>query len=129
MADALPEYQYNLEDHLGNVRMTFTTNVDAETFTATGELSTQAAESDIFSNYSPVDRDVFDHTNSSATYRYAQLLHGGHNSQVAWAKSLSVMPGDTIKAEVYAKYQALENPGEGLAGFAAALTSAFGLKR
>lgn len=125
-ANTLAEYQYHLKDHLGNVRLTFTTKDQVETFTATSEIATQSTESNIFSNYNPTDRDLFDHTDAGTTYTYAQLLHGGHNSQIALAKSLSVMPGDTIKAEVYAKYQELENPGAGLTGFAAALTSAFG---
>jgi RHS repeat-associated protein len=126
MTGAEPEYQYHLKDHLGNVRVTFTTKDEIEEFPANGELSNQLAESNRFDNYSPTEKELFNHTEGETTYRYAQLLHGGHNSQVAWTKSLSVMPGDTIKAEVYAKYQELVNPGSGLAGFAAALTSAFG---
>jgi RHS repeat-associated protein len=126
MTGTEPEYQYHLKDHLGNVRLTFTTKDKVETFTATSETATQPAEENVFNNYNPIDRDLFDHTDSLTAYTYAQLLHGGHNSQIALAKSISVMPGDTIKAEVYAKYQELVNPGEGLDGFAAALTSAFG---
>ena len=37
--NAIPEYQYNLKDHLGNVRLTFTTKDDIETTTATLETA------------------------------------------------------------------------------------------
>lgn len=36
MLDGVPEYQYHLKDHLGNVRLTFTTKNEVEETTATG---------------------------------------------------------------------------------------------
>ena len=127
-ADLEAEYQYHLKDHLGNVRMTFTTKPESEAFTATLEAGTQAQETNAFKNYHRVDWDLFDHTDAAGTvYTYSQLLHAGNNSQVGLAKSFSVMPGDTIKAEVFVKYQNLISNTSGLSAFATALTSAFGL--
>ena len=128
MSGSLPEYQYHLKDHLGNVRMTFTTKPESEVFKATLETGTQPQETNTFRNYHRVDWDLFDQTDAAGTvYTYSQLLHGGNNSQVGLAKSFSVMPGDTIKAEVFAKYQNLTSSTSGLSAFATALTDAFGL--
>jgi hypothetical protein len=60
-------------------------------------------------------------------YTKAQMLNGGSGSQVGLAKTLSVMPGDTIKAEVYAKYLGAEGGSTDLSTFGAALLSAFNL--
>jgi hypothetical protein len=38
------EYQYHLKDHLGNVRVTFTTKDEEEKTTATYEVATRATE-------------------------------------------------------------------------------------
>src|SRR5690606_32942280 len=99
-----PEYQYHLKDHLGNVRITFTSKDETDTYTATLEDDTQATEQATFKNYSRVTADIYDHTDAGTTYDKAQLLNGGNNSQVGLTKSLAVMPGDTVSAEVYAKY-------------------------
>jgi RHS repeat-associated protein len=122
-----PEYQYNLKDHLGNVRLTFTTQPGKDTYTATFEANTQATEQATFRNYSQNNFDLFDHTDAGTVYTYSQLLNGGNNSQVGLAKTLSVMPGDTIKAEVYAKWRNLTSTAGNLSSFATALTGAFGL--
>jgi RHS repeat-associated protein len=122
-----PEYQYHLKDHLGNVRLTFTSKTSSDIYTATLENNTQAVESATFRNYSRNNFDLFDHTDAGATYTYSQLLNGGNGQQIGLAKTFSVMPGDTIKAEVYAKYRNLSSTASNLSGFALALTSAFGL--
>jgi RHS repeat-associated protein len=128
LKDSSPEYQYHLKDHLGNTRLTFTTKSQREEFTATLETGTQEEETNTFKNYHRVDWDLFDHTDATGTvYTYSQLLHAGNNSQVGLGKSFSIMPGDTIKAEVYAKYQNLTSNTSGLSEFATALTGAFGL--
>ena len=128
-SNSAPEYQYNLKDHLGNVRMTFTTKEEQDTFTANYEIGSQPAEATVFQNYSHNNFDIFDHTDSAgAVYTYSQLLNGGNNSQIGLAKSFSVMPGDIISAEVYAKYHTIPSaPNGNLTAFASALTGAFGL--
>jgi len=101
-----PEYQYHLKDHLGNVRMTFTTVPDHEIDTATLEtshLSEDAAKFLRVSSAKRVNAAIFDHTNDDAA-GYSQRLNGSADEKFGLARSLSVMPGDTVKAEVYAKY-------------------------
>ena len=54
-----------------------------------------------------VNTSLFDRTNGVApttTTGYAQRLNGTANEKYGLAKSLSVMPGDVINAEVFAKY-------------------------
>jgi RHS repeat-associated protein len=104
------EYQYHLKDHLGNVRMTFTTKDDTDSGTATYE--TANADQGKFlrnENAKLVYSTLFDHTNDpaggvSATSGYAERLSGRENEKYGLARSLSVMTGDVVRAEVYAKY-------------------------
>jgi RHS repeat-associated protein len=100
------EYQYHLKDHLGNVRMTFTTKHEEESAVATLETANLASESSEFQrvdNAKRVQSPLFDHTNGAAP-GYAQRLNGTTNERYGLAKSLSVMPGDTINMEVFVKY-------------------------
>jgi len=121
------EYQYHLKDHLGNVRVTFTTKDTQDIYTATLEDNTQSTEQNQFSQYSRVTNDLYDHTDAGTSYNKVQLLNGGNNSQVGLTKTLSVMPGDIITAEVYAKYFGTTGASGNMAAFASALLSAFGL--
>jgi RHS repeat-associated protein len=101
-----PEYQYNLKDHLGNVRVTFTTKQDIEAKTATFEAANASAERPDFLRYSNARRiqaAIFDHTNGSST-GFSQRLSGSANEKYGIGRSISVMPGDVIDMEVYAKY-------------------------
>ncbi|HTF16569.1 MAG TPA: Ig-like domain-containing protein, partial [Chryseolinea sp.] len=122
-----PEYQYMLKDHLGNVRVTFTSKQTVETFAATMETGTQSQEQDDFSNYSSTVNDLLDHTDAGTAYNRVLVLNGGYNGQVALGKSFAVMPGDVVSAKVYAKYTGSAGQASQLGSFAAALTSAFGL--
>jgi RHS repeat-associated protein len=107
------EYQYNLKDHLGNVRITFTTKDDIQVSTATLETANVTTEHGQFLNYDEaikINSLWFDHSHRTAggasnTTQYATRLMGGNtNSTIGLAKSLSVMPGDKIDIEVFAKY-------------------------
>jgi RHS repeat-associated protein len=105
-----PEYQYHLKDHLGNVRMTFTTKDEIKESEATYEPANYTSEVSNFlrvDNARKVQSHLFDMTNGaypSTTPGYAQRLAGTQNEKYGLAKSLSVMPGDTIRMEVFAKY-------------------------
>jgi RHS repeat-associated protein len=106
MTGTSPEYQYHLKDHLGNVRVTFTTKIEVDSPVATMETANEEVEGKEFLYYDEavkVDFELFDHTNQGLTY-YSTRLNGTANERTGLAKSLSVMPGDVIKAEVYAKY-------------------------
>lgn len=115
------EYQYHLKDHLGNVRMTFTSKRVVDNPVATMETANATAEHSEFLYYDEavkINSSIFDHTNSGAT-QYATRLTGLTNHRYGLAKSISVMPGDTVLATVFAKYlerdTTLWNNGNGLA--------------
>lgn len=107
---ATAEYQYHLKDHLGNVRVTFTTKPETEALTANYEQSNEEVEINQFQrseNVRKVSSHLFDRTNDAnpiTVSGFAQRLSGGPNERYELARSLSVMPGDKIRAEVYAKY-------------------------
>jgi RHS repeat-associated protein len=100
------EYQYHLKDHLGNVRVTFATTTESESATGTLESSNLATEQSQFLRYQTAKRvnsSLFDRTNGAAT-GFSERLNGSANEKYGLAKSISVMPGDVINMEVYAKY-------------------------
>src|SRR5690606_3872388 len=104
------EYQYHLKDHLGNVRLTFTTKSDTELGTGTLEPENSDEEYATFVRYGnarKVQSYLLDRSKGispTTTPGYAQRLSGGTNEIYGLGRSLSVMPGDTVRAEVYAKY-------------------------
>lgn len=127
------EYEYSIADHQGNTRVVFSSvSPAARQYTATFETGTQVNEQATFQNYptggNHSSLELFDHTDfTGSAYTYSQLLNGGNNSQVGLAKSFKVYPGDKVKIEAYAKYYNPQSTSSNLNGFAAALTSAFGL--
>lgn len=119
------EYQYHLKDHLGNVRTTFTTKDEVEDSKATLETANANLEGSQYLNYDGAKRInsfLFDHTNNTtdpstvpqgtgqgnaneiAYGGYSARLSGTANERIGLARSLSVMPGDKISMEVFAKY-------------------------
>ncbi|MEM6526296.1 MAG: RHS repeat-associated core domain-containing protein, partial [Bacteroidota bacterium] len=109
-------YEYYLKDHLGNTRVTFTTNPKEIEFTANYE-SNPAVPDDLslfenVDNTTITSNDLFDHTDEAGnTYTHTQLLTGGLNSQVGSVIAIPVGMGDTLNAEVFAKYK--DNNGNG----------------
>jgi RHS repeat-associated protein len=103
---ASPEYQYHLKDHLGNARLTFTSKVEVVSETSTLEdasLTTEQSQFLRYANAKRVNATILDKTNG-ASIGYAERLNGSTNEKYGLAKSISVMPGDVINIEVYAKY-------------------------
>ncbi|SHG63097.1 RHS repeat-associated core domain-containing protein [Chryseolinea serpens] len=125
------EYQYHLKDHLGNIRLTFTTKDETETVLATLEPDHVDDDRANFLYYDEailVKNNWFDHTNNTPTPEHddpddkkdtgwgatsgtsTRLTgtdydgDGVKDDQYGLARSISVMPGDEVKMEVYAKY-------------------------
>jgi RHS repeat-associated protein len=71
------------------------------------EQANRLAESDQFFRYDRVrivnSSALFDHTNGTANGSSIRLS-GGENEKTGLVKTLSVMPGDVVNMEVYAKY-------------------------
>lgn len=107
MTGQTPEYQYFLKDHLGNVRTTFTTKEEeTESVLATLETANETNDRGYFLKYDDVrtvNHALFDHTNTGDT-KYAVRLTGTEEEMYGLARSISVMPGDKVKASVFAKY-------------------------
>jgi RHS repeat-associated protein len=105
--NATPEYQYNLKDHLGNVRVTFTTKDETDVSLATMETANVNTEKNQFLYYEEavkVNQPIFDHTNQGPTYYSTRLTGGNTNAKYGLTKTLSVMAGDVVNLEVFAKY-------------------------
>jgi hypothetical protein len=80
LGEQAPEYQYHLKDHLGNVRLTFTSANTSEAITATLESAAATQDRANFLRYDNAKRInayLFDRTNGSApstTTGYSQRL-------------------------------------------------------
>ncbi len=107
LEDGTPEYQYHLTDHLGNVRLTYTTASDADltsTYMATMETAARTLEEATFDNISSTAYTdaVF---NKTAGGSISARMNGmDANRTMGPAMSLHVMPGDDITMDVWAKY-------------------------
>lgn len=116
------EYQYAIGDHQNNTRVVFTSvTPEADDPETSFETSTNSD----FGNY--INRSSLPVMNRTPSGTYSQLLNAGYNSQVGATRNIKVYPGDKIKAEAYAKYWNTTSTTGNLAGFAAALTGAFGV--
>ncbi|MGD1958295.1 MAG: RHS repeat-associated core domain-containing protein [Fulvivirga sp.] len=105
------EYQYYLKDHLGNNRVTFTTNPKEIDFKLNYESNTADPDDEaLFDNLQNVItadvHDRVDAANESFNHNQVQLLNGATNGVVGSILTIPVGPGDKVSAEVYAKYLA-----------------------
>jgi len=116
------EYQYYLKDHLGNIRVTFTTKALTSTsVSANFETPTNAN----FLNHTFISTyDLVDHTDAGQTYSKVQWLTGVGNGRVGLAKTYDVMPGDEITASAYCKYMNISST-VNANGLIASLANAF----
>lgn len=94
-------YEYHLKDHLGNVRLTFTTKDERPKSTATFE--TETADFLYYDEAVKINSEIFDHTEAGSTF-YSTRLNGTSSERYGVAKSLSVIPGDTVNMRVFVKY-------------------------
>lgn len=103
-----PVYEYFLKDHLGNVRVTFSTEKEIEESLASVEEDKIPDERSQFLNFDNVRKvisRIADKTNDATGQDgYAVLLRGGPKEKIGLGKSLQLMPGDKVHMEVFAKY-------------------------
>ncbi|UII27588.1 DUF6443 domain-containing protein [Fulvivirga maritima] len=99
------EYQYDLTDHLGNTRVSFTTKPKTVQFSLNYEELGED-DMDLFENVETEDNDLYDHTDvKGETYTKTQMLDGTEGKQVGSVIAIPVAAGDAINAKVYAKYE------------------------
>jgi RHS repeat-associated protein len=98
-------YQYFLSDHLGSTRVILGTVTDVYSSLATLESSAPDEQSKFlyYDEAVKIDFDLFNHTQGTST-KYSARLNGTEAERTGLAKSLSVMPGDTVRMDVWAKY-------------------------
>ena len=90
------DYQYHLKDHLGNVRVTFSTEAENYEMDATMEDSN---EQTMFSNYAATADGAIANSGTHV-FRNSNTSNGG----LGMNTFLGVNKGDTIKASAYAYY-------------------------
>jgi RHS repeat-associated protein len=108
------EYQYQIKDHLDNIRLTFTTKTETSELKATMEDSGLAnasnprvQEMENFNNLFETEMQNvsqwLNHTSSNSGN--AIYLDGSPNRTVGPYTILKVYPGDKVRMKVYAKYE------------------------
>ncbi len=95
------QYQYHLKDHLGNVRVSFTTQPTTSLYQATMELTNVTLEESTFGNVSSTRQ--LDEANSCNDSRSSRL-NAAQNRIVGPTISLQVMAQDTVRIETYSRY-------------------------
>jgi RHS repeat-associated protein len=118
------EYQYFLNDHVGNVRAVVSENDVATPYSTDFESATAP-----FGNYNQLGLlNIFDHTDPGTTYTRSHMLTAGYNQQIGVSKSLAVNPGDVVDMEVWAKYEAPTSTSSDLSTLFQGLVAAFALQ-
>lgn len=102
-------YFYYLADNQGSARVIIQSMTQSNESLATVETVNATVESSEFLYYDEaiiVNSQIFDHTYNGTTggSYYSVRLTGAPDDKFGLAKSISVMPGDVINVEVYAKY-------------------------
>jgi RHS repeat-associated protein len=108
LANAGNRYQYYLTDHLGNTRVVLQEDPANFTLLATFEPDNIETESMQFMDYSEaphIASSLFDHTETSDTGHALRLTNG----ETGPSRSVAVLPGDTVRMEVFGKYLDLSN--------------------
>ena len=128
-------YHYDLKDHLGNTRVTFSSVPVTSSATASMEAAAAPREEQVFEGVAESRHTMAFHNTTAANAtepnpnQVAALLPG----QQGPAKSLQVHPGDTVRLQVNARYETAPSQVQGLEGVAteiagAAARSAAGLE-
>ena len=111
-------YHFDLTDHLGNVRVTFSDQAVTTTATASMEASQAPTEEAIFTGVAESRQTMAFHNTTEASInepdpRQVALLLPGQQGP---AKSLAVHAGDQVHLEVKARYETMPSQVQGLEG-------------
>ncbi len=128
-------YHYDLKDHLGNARVTFSNVPVTTTNTASMEASAAPVEEAVFEGVAESRQTLAFHNTTTASSeepqpnKVATLQPGAQGP----AKSVAVHAGDTVRLKVNARYETVPSQVQGLEGIAtevvgAASRSAAGLE-
>ena len=125
-------YYHEVQDHLGSVRAVIG-GQDTAFFLATAETERQAEEEEYFSSLKRVTvADHLNHTPESVVSNANQAIRinndqDGVKQPVGASLMRQVYPGDTLRAEVFAKYEYFASASSPLAALSTYLATAFGL--
>lgn len=98
-------YDYYLKDHLGNSRVTFTTESEEVVYLATMETAHSVFEESTFLNVNLRETNAaanYTQDNTTNEDQVVRLRGNDTNRQVGPGKLMQVMPGDTVAMEAYA---------------------------
>ncbi|NJN28039.1 MAG: RHS repeat-associated core domain-containing protein [Cyclobacteriaceae bacterium] len=129
MLESTPEYQYHMKDHLGNVRLTFTTASSAQqtsTYMATMEPEATTLEAATFNNIETTQQEdkIYNHTPGG---KASARLNAAEDRVMGPSMTLHVMPGDTVRMQVQAKYFKKAKKKDPIAGMAAIVAASVGV--
>ena len=119
-------YHYDLKDHLGNSRVTFSSKPVTTTAMASMEMSAAPEEEAVFEGVAESRQTLAFHNTTDASIQepepqqVATLLPG----EQALGKSLQVYQGDTIRLKVNARYETTPQQVQGLEGIATEVVGA-----
>ena len=119
-------YHFDLKDHLGNIRTTFSSQMSTTIAIATMEEGNAEQEEALFEN---LDRhpSVMHNTTPGAESNQVAALNAMVGKLIGPARSMRVQPGEKVRLSVKARYEEFsESSIEGAEGSLAALLSAFG---
>lgn len=100
-----PEYQYHLKDHLGNVRVTFTTKDKMDQALATFENVSEPAEESQFVYYSEavkVNSPLFDHTNEANGAGNQTIFNNNFSVNTAHCQSHGTVRVSVVNGRLHA---------------------------
>ena len=122
-------YHYDIRDHLGNARVTFSSETVTDEYLATMENDEQVSleEAQLFTNYDQatfIQKDDFDHTDGGSP-EYSHRLSGSAGEVIGLSKSLKVKRGDIVRMEVWASHgDPTTSNGAAIASIGAAIANA-----
>ncbi len=119
-------YHYDLKDHLGNTRVTFSDTPITTTAMATMEASAAPVEEAVFEEVAESRQTLAFHNTTEASpqepqpNKVATLMPG----QQGPTKSVQVHAGDTVRLKVNARYETVPSQVQGLEGVATEVAGA-----